>query len=142
MYILFPTAFVPKTPRKDLSEGQELVLTLPLPDEEGMQGSPGEGDEAARLCLRVQGRAEQLRGKMWSQTCPQQPLPGLEKEGSETLAPRAEDVRAPSSEACWLGWGKDPLLCPQLGISKVLGHGVWKSWVGGQQATLTHICVF
>lgn len=45
VYILLPTAFVPRTTRKDLSEGQELVLTLPLPDEESMQGSPGEGDE-------------------------------------------------------------------------------------------------
>lgn len=114
VYMLLPTAFVPRTTRKDLSEGQELVLTLPLPDEESMQGSPGEGDEAARLCLRVQGRAGQLRGKMWAQTCPPQPLSGLEKEESGTLAPRAEGVRAPSSEARWLGWGKHPLLCPQL----------------------------
>lgn len=70
MYILLFIAFVPRVPRGDLSKGQELVLSLPLPSEEGMQGSPGEGDEAAQLYLRVQGTDGQLRGRAWAQACP------------------------------------------------------------------------
>lgn len=40
---------------QDLSQGQELILSLPLPANEVVRGSPGEGDEAAQLYLRVQG---------------------------------------------------------------------------------------
>lgn len=41
LYILPLIAFVVRAPTADLWEGQELVSPLPLPAEDGVQGSPG-----------------------------------------------------------------------------------------------------
>lgn len=54
MYILLPIAFVPRAARVNLCEGQELVLFLSFPAEDGVQGSPGEGNEQPSF---IEGRA-------------------------------------------------------------------------------------
>lgn len=88
---------------QDLSQGQELVLSPPLPAEEVVRGSPGEGDETAQFYLRVQSGDGQLwaQRRTWAQACPPRPrrptILGLEKEEGSWLL--GQGRQPPSSEA-------------------------------------------